>query len=106
PFGQLVRLLFSHSNEARCREATQRELARLRREIERLGLPDVEVLGPAPAFWRRGRGRHRWQLLLRGADLRPLIDEVELPGEARRTAAVGRAPVFGWSVDVDPVSLL
>lgn len=105
PAGELVRLLFSHSNEARCRQTTGREADRLRAEVDRLGLPDVDVLGPTPAFRRRARNLYRWQIVLRGADLRPLIETAGLPAEARPPANPN-AVTLGWSVDVDPVSLL
>jgi primosomal protein N' (replication factor Y) (superfamily II helicase) len=38
------------------------------------------------------RGRHRWQILLRGVDPSELLREISFPQ--------------GWTVDVDPVSLL
>jgi hypothetical protein len=38
------------------------------------------------------RNRYRWQILLRGDDLAPLLDGLHL------------GP--GWSLDVDPISVL
>jgi primosomal protein N' (replication factor Y) len=38
------------------------------------------------------RGRHRWQILLRGDDPGELLRELSFPQ--------------GWTVDIDPVSLL
>jgi primosomal protein N' (replication factor Y) len=92
PIGRLVRLVYSNSGELRC----HREAARIRRvldeEIARQGIADIQVLGPAPCFNRRVRGRERWQLLLRGDRFARILDRIELP--------------LGWTIDVDPVSLL
>jgi primosomal protein N' (replication factor Y) len=53
---------------------------------------DVDVLGPAPCFVHKVNGRYRWQVLLRGTDLTLTLD--------------GFYPGSGWSLDVDPMSLL
>ncbi len=91
PFKRLALLLYTgpdHSSRA------ARELAeRLRRHIERQGLPAVEIIGPTPGYVRRVRNQYRWQILVRANDpaavLRPLLP---LPP--------------GWKIDIDPVSLL
>ncbi len=91
PFGRLVRMLFSHTNARFARD----EAARVSRAVEErrreLG-SDTDVLGPSPAFYERVRGRWRWQVLLRGRDPAALITDLPLPA--------------GWTVDVDPLSLL
>ncbi|HVP05018.1 MAG TPA: primosomal protein N' [Dehalococcoidia bacterium] len=92
PFGRLVRMTFAHTGF----EYAQRQAAimtrRLREEQERLGLPNLDVLGPAPAFVPRVRGRWRWNVILRGGDPAALIRDLPLPR--------------GWTVDVDPLSVL
>ena len=65
---------------------------RLREERDRRGLPGPEILGPTLAFIARRRGRHRWQITLRGADPLPLLRHLNFDR--------------GWTVDLDPVSLL
>ena len=50
-----------------------------------------DVLGPAPAYVPRVRGRWRWQILLRGEDPASLVRGFLLPPN--------------WAVDVDPVSV-
>jgi primosomal protein N' (replication factor Y) len=92
PFGRLTRLVYSHTNERYVEEEARRLAAELRAARERLGLPGVDVIGPAPAFHARVRGRWRWGLTLRAPDPAELLAAVTL----RR----------GWTVDVDPVSLL
>jgi primosomal protein N' (replication factor Y) len=52
----------------------------------------IDVFGPAPCFVHKIRNRYRWQILLRGDNLSPLLD--------------GFHPGHGWSLDVDPISVL
>ena len=92
PFGRLARLVYQHSNDARARETAVTMAAQLREERDRRGLPGPEVLGPTPAYVYQRRGRYRWQITLRGADPIPLLRLCSLPQ--------------GWTVDIDPVSLL
>ncbi len=91
PYARLVRLGFSHTNPRYAREEAlrvQKTLALRRAEAG----SDVEVLGPSPAYVPRVRGRWRWQLLLRGVDPATLIRGFLLPQ--------------GWTIDVDPVTLV
>ncbi|MBI2912924.1 MAG: primosomal protein N' [Chloroflexi bacterium] len=92
PFGRLVRLLYAHTGAAYAQEQAAMMADHLKKERDRLGLPNLDVLGPAPAFVPRLRGRWRWQLVLRGDDPAALLRDLPLPR--------------GWTVDVDPVSLL
>ncbi|HEU4758933.1 MAG TPA: primosomal protein N' [Dehalococcoidia bacterium] len=92
PFGRLVRLTFASGGAAYAQEQAAATAHRLRQECDRLGLPNLDVLGPAPAFVPRLRGRWRWHIVLRGADPAVLLRDLTLPR--------------GWTVDVDPVSLL
>ena len=92
PFSRLVRLLFTHASAARCEEESAKMRRLLTDRIARLGLPDVSVIGPAPCFYARVRGKYRWQLVLRGSNPTQLLEGLSL--------------ALGWRVDVDPVSLL
>jgi primosomal protein N' (replication factor Y) len=92
PFGSLVRLVYVHHDERRC----QTEATKMRRTLEnkmaRLGLPELDLIGPAPAFLSRIRNRYRWHLVVRGREPHALLEGVDF------------GP--GWRVDVDPASLL
>jgi primosomal protein N' (replication factor Y) len=92
PFSRLVRLLYVHRDEERCEQEASSMRDVLENKIARLGLPEIDVIGPAPAFWSRIRGQYRWHLIVRGRDPHALLEGVDF----------GR----GWRVDVDPVTLL
>ncbi len=92
PFSQLIRLLYSNASEKRAQEESARLHRALTTRIAQRGLPAIDLIGPAPAFFHRVRGEYRYQILLRGADPRELLQDIALP--------------LGWRVDVDPVSVL
>jgi primosomal protein N' (replication factor Y) len=89
PFSQLVRLVYSHSNEASCRREAE-EVHRL--IVDSRQLTADNIIGPMPAFAFRARGKYRWQLFLRGSDLTRILSRLTLPR--------------GWTIDVDPVGVV
>ncbi len=91
PYNRLVRMLFGHTNQDKARTETERMATLLRRKLYDSGSTHVEIIGPAPAFPERVRGKFRWHLVLRGRDLHRFIDDVPI--------------AQGWTVDVDPVSV-
>jgi primosomal protein N' (replication factor Y) len=91
PFSRLVRLLFQHTSATYAFEEARRVERLLREERDRRGL-DIDIRGPAPAYVARIRGRWRWQIVLRGLDPAELVRDLAVPP--------------GWSIDVDPVTLL
>jgi len=60
-------------------------------EIDAAGISDISLIGPAPAFIQRLRGRFRWQLIIRGLGVTELLRNIDLP------------PI--QVVDVDPLGL-
>jgi primosomal protein N' (replication factor Y) len=92
PFRRLAQLVYTHSNIIRCEEEADRLYRLLHDKIARLGLAGVDLIGPAPCFRRRLRGKYRWQIVVRAADPRTLLADMAFP--------------LGWRVDIDPVSLL
>ena len=102
PFGRLIRALITGPDEAETRSASL-ELSRLVSAIAVDGSKQqLEVLGPAPAPLARLRGRHRYQLLVKGAP-GPLL---RAAAETLVKAAAGLAAPLQASVDVNPVSML
>ena len=91
PFSQLVRLIFSHTNNAQCQRETERMKRLIITERDYRGIAYISLIGPAPAFIQRLRGRFRWQLILRGSELSAFLSRLPIPQ--------------GWAVDVDPIGL-
>jgi len=91
PFSQLVRLTYVHVNEAACKAEAERMKRQLEADMAGRGIIDVSIIGPAPAFIARLRGRYRWQLTLRGNQTERLLNNGAVPS--------------GWAIDVDPVGL-
>ncbi len=94
PFSRLVRLVYSHSNAGQAEAETRRVAAQLNQEIRRQRLTGLGLVGPAPCFITRLRGRYRWQIVVRGhsGDASAAVRELSLP--------------LGWQIDVDPQNLL
>ena len=92
PFSRLLRMVYTHT----VAEAAQREAERmgraLRRRMDARGRADLDLVGPAPAFPERVRGKYRWHLVLRGRRIHPLLEGVPMP--------------LGWTVDVDPATVM
>jgi primosomal protein N' (replication factor Y) len=91
PFRQFTKFTYSHENRHRCQNEALLLSERLYDWIERLGLANTDVVGPAPALIERIRGKYRWQLIARGPDLRPLLRVLDAPG---------------WEIDIDPISTM
>ncbi|MEW5719971.1 MAG: primosomal protein N', partial [Chloroflexota bacterium] len=92
PFNRLIRLLYTHANDQRAQEEATRLYRALTTRVAQRGLPSLDLIGPAPAFFHRVRGGYRYQIILRGSDPHALVADLALP--------------LGWRVDVDPVSVL
>ena len=91
PYGRLIRMLYSHTSQAKCESEAIKIAAQLRQQQAEWDINEIEVLGPTPAFPTRLRGRYRWHIILRGTDPRQLLDRIDVPRN--------------WSVDIDPVAL-
>ncbi|MFA5054878.1 MAG: primosomal protein N' [Dehalococcoidia bacterium] len=91
PFSRLARLLYTDTNDENCRRESEAMYRRLKSEADSWGA-QVSLIGPAPAFVRRVRGRYRWQIVMRADDPASLLSKMSIPPR--------------WAVDIDPVSLL
>ena len=103
PFGKLVNLRLD-GPDAEQVEAKAQALFKRIRAIQS-GNPKyqerIEILGPAPAPIEKLRNRYRWQLLLKGSRIRPLIG---LASAVRETFT--RAGSVRLHIDVDPYNML
>ncbi|MFH1486861.1 MAG: primosomal protein N' [Chloroflexota bacterium] len=92
PFRHLVRLLFSHTSAAYCRREAERVYKQLKEERDSWGMADIDFIGPVPSYFERLRGRFRWQVIVRGNKPNEFLSRLRIP--------------TGWTVDVDPASML
>jgi primosomal protein N' (replication factor Y) len=90
PYRRLVRLLMRHHSEKSSRTEAER-MAKVIRANPAFREAKADIIGPVPCFHRRIRGYYRWQIVLRAVEPLHLIPDA-LPE--------------GWTVDVDPTSLL
>ncbi len=91
PFSRLASLVYTHKNDTACQREAERMKHVISEEIESKGIADISIIGPAPAFIHRLRGRFRWQIVLRGSDLSVFLSRIPVPQ--------------GWTVDIDPVGI-
>jgi primosomal protein N' (replication factor Y) len=91
PFRQFVKLTYSHENRLRAQNEALLLREKLDRWIERLGLEQTDIVGPAPAIMERLQGKYRWQMILRGHNLQALLRVLHAPG---------------WQIDIEPVSIM
>jgi len=90
PFGSTIKLTVGLEDREAARAAGREMAERLRARAGQLGLKTA-VAGPAPAYVPRRAGRWRFNVVVRAADPRAVLE-----GD----------PGPPWSVDVDPESLL
>ena len=98
PYGQLARLVYSNPSNERCEQQATVVARHLRHRVDSLAQKgtlsegEADVLGPAPCFVHKVRGRYRWQVLIRAQDVSPVLEDFY--------------PGMGWAIDVDPMSVL
>lgn len=92
PFRPLIRLLYTAASATAARDASDSLAALLNDRLRRAGILDVEIFGPAPAFYAKLRGKFRYHLLLHGRGAHTLLAAYPLPP--------------GWRIDVDPLDLM
>lgn len=87
PFSHLVRLEFRSQDQA----SAEKEAQRVAEKLSTVNRQPSTVIGPVPCFFAKVNNEYRWQIILRGANPRELLQSVKLDG---------------WRVEVEPVSLL
>lgn len=91
PFAGLMRLEVRDGEPERAEREARKLAAAIRQQIQKEKRNSASIVGPAPCFHARLDGKYRWQVILRGADLRALVP-ARLGGN--------------WRIEADPVSLL
>lgn len=88
-------------------EATSAKAAGVLKDISdsllRKNIRGVTVLGPAPSLIARLKGRFRWQLLLKGTDLKSLHS---FAGTLKRSFEVRGIKGAALIIDMDPLSIV
>ncbi len=91
PFRRMARLVYRHTDAARA-EAEAGVVARqLQFRLREGQFPATDLAGPAPCFFGKIAGEHRWQIILRSPDPAAILRDLSLKG---------------WAVDIDPLSTL
>lgn len=89
PFTYLLLLKNDYASRKAAQDSANKFAAALNRKS------GIEVLGPAPAFRERTRGRYHWQIVVKSTNRKKL------------QAIAGELPTSGkWRFDIDPASLL
>ena len=92
--------LYADADAARCRRQAQELADTLREAMQARELSHLSLIGPAPCFLSRLRGRWRWQVIVRHATQAGHMDDAlhEL---------LARLPLPpGWRLDIDPLDIL
>ncbi len=92
PYRRITRLIYLDTNRERCPQETARMATALKRRAQELGKADFGLIGPAPAFFSRERGKYRWHIIFRAEDPAALL--------------AGAPLTPNWRIDVDPVDTL
>lgn len=88
PFTNLLKLTCLYKTETAAIKNAKNFADKLR------GYPDIQVLGPTPAFYEYQAGSYRWQLIVKSQTRANLLKVVEL------------LPPTHWQFELDPISLL
>ncbi len=90
PYSRVVKFVFSHTKAETC-EREARKLFEVLAERVANHDPEIHLTGPLPAFLEKSHGKFRWLIIARGVDVTPVLIQ-DLP--------------TGWTIDVDPASVL
>jgi len=105
PFARLARLIYSDPDLTRCREQAQALSSTLHENIQRHHLHRISLVGPAPCFLSRLRGRWRWQIIVRASHpVQANPDRLKEDDLHRLLSGCPLPP--GWRLDIDPLDVL
>jgi primosomal protein N' (replication factor Y) len=105
PFSRLVNCLFQGNQEAKVKAVAEKVNGLLRRAAgKNRWEPGLELLGPVAAPIAKIKGRYRWQLLLKGEDIRIVHQSAAMIHQAEKSLIRGTGVQI--ILDVDPVDML
>ncbi len=91
PFGELAVLTVQHPVEGDGLALAHNLRKKLELARDSAGITGIDVIGPAPAFVPRRRGKYRWQVIVKGRGVVEFLTGADIP--------------IGVAVDVDPLGL-
>jgi primosomal protein N' (replication factor Y) len=92
PFNDMIRLVYSHANEDKCRAEADRVHKLIKTVIDSRGLPGYKLIGPVATHIARLRGQYQIQIILLGKGLQDILSAMNFPR--------------GWVLDVDPLGMI
>ncbi|MBI2411924.1 MAG: primosomal protein N' [Deltaproteobacteria bacterium] len=102
PFARLCNLRFEGAKEAAVIEAAN-DMKRAADALLKKKNEDIAVLGPAPAPLEKLKGRYRWQMLLKCADVKRLHSVART---LKASFVAKKRPGVSLTVDMDPLNTL
>ncbi len=102
PFAKLIKLTFSHRSKQLAEQEARSLHTKLMTHTQQITTNDqfkIQVIGPAPAFIPRQRGKYIFHIIMK-------ITSCESKETNSATKKILRFVPSNWSVDVDPESLL
>ncbi len=103
PFSHLALLLFTHEDEAEAKKGAFLAHDFFAKELLN-GSGQIDLLGPAPATLNKIKGRHRWQLVLKGPKRNSLKELIREFLDKLETIRPAFKPVV--NVDINPQGML
>lgn len=90
PFSHLINLIYQNESEVIC----QKEAEKLAGKLRKIKNKDLQILGPAPAYFGKNRNFFRWQIIIK--TILPRLRELDELLKKQND----------WKIDVDPVDLI
>ena len=97
PFSRLIRIVFNFKNK----NVIEKTIRDVSVKIKRTKIPDVDILGPAPAPIEKLRNQWRWHIVLKGRNYKTLRQNA-----LALLNAVKDIKEMKVDVDVDPVNMM
>lgn len=91
PYSELIRLEYRALDWNKAMQVSTELFETASNWLDEKSIKNIEVIGPAPAFFERLNSYYRWQVLLRGQGLKRLMKELKLEG---------------WKIEVNPPDIL
>jgi primosomal protein N' (replication factor Y) len=73
PFARLIRFETRDIDPDKSRQTALELAIKLRDWLDQDGILHAEIIGPAPCFFEKVRNQYRWQIILRGGDMLPVL---------------------------------